>query len=80
MQERIEQQEKKITTLELTRKLANSGTNSAVKDPAGQLVKKLEELQTREKDVIKQKQKLQEENTKLKYEMERYVCTKGKSK
>ena len=65
LQERIEQQEKKISSLELTKKLAGS------KAEITNLVKKMEEMQEKERDVVKQLQKLQEENTKLKLEVEK---------
>lgn len=70
LQERIEQQEKKISTLELTKKLGNAKGSEGT-PAAGQLAKKLEELQEKEKELGKQRQKLQEENTKLKYDLER---------
>ena len=71
MQERIEQQEKKIYSLELSKKVGSIGVGGQVKSGQEQLVKRLEDSQEREKELIKQKHKLQEENTKMKYDIER---------
>ena len=71
MQERIEQQEKKISSLELSKKVGSIGAGGQVKSGQEQLVKRLEDSQEREKELIKQKHKLQEENTKMKYDIER---------
>ena len=71
MQERIEQQEKKISSLELSKKVGSTDVGGQVKSGQEQLVKRLEDSQEREKELIKQKHKLQEENTKMKYDIER---------
>ena len=72
LQERIEQQEKKISTLELTKKLTSKSEGTAsVTAAAGQLAKKVEELHEKEKEFGRQRQKLEEMNTKLKYDLER---------
>ena len=52
LQDRIEAQERKITALELSKKAGGD---------AGKLIKKLEEVQEREKECQKQRFKLEEE-------------------
>ena len=64
LQDRIEAQERKIATLELTRK-AGVGAGESSK-----IIKKLEEIQDKEKECQKQKLKLEEENMNLKYRLE----------
>ena len=63
LQERIEAQERKIAALELSKKVGSGGSES-------KLLKKIEEIQTKEKDCQKQKLKLEEENMNLKYKLE----------
>ena len=64
LQDRIEAQERKITALELAKKVGGSGSES------NKLLKKLEEIQEKEKECQKQKLKLEEENMNLKYKLE----------
>ncbi len=59
--DRVEAQERKITTLELTRR---SGGDASM------IVKKLEEAQEREKECQKQRHRLEEENMNLKLKLE----------
>lgn len=61
LQERIEAQERKIVTLELAKKVGSESTK---------VLKKLEEIQEKEKDCQRQKLKLEEENMNLKYKLE----------
>ena len=51
--------------------MGSIGVGGQVKSGQEQLVKRLEDSQEREKELIKQKHKLQEENTKMKYDIER---------
>ena len=64
LQERIEAQERKIAALELSKKVGTSGGSES------KLLKKIEEIQTKEKDCQKQKLKLEEDNMNLKYKLE----------
>ena len=63
LQDRIEAQERKITALELSKKAGGD---------AGKLIKKLEEVQEREKECQKQRFKLEEENISLKMKLEHH--------
>merc|ERR1719412_446280 len=65
LHERIEAQERKIAALELAKKVGGSTGGSESK-----LLKKIEEIQAKEKDCQKQKLKLEEENMNLKYKLE----------
>ena len=61
LQDRIEAQERKIAALELTKKTGGEATK---------LIKKLEEIQDKEKECQKQKLKLEEDNMNLRYKLE----------
>ena len=67
LQDRIEAQERKITALELAKKVGGSGGGGS---ESNKLLKKLEEIQEKEKECQKQKLKLEEENMNLKYKLE----------
>ena len=63
LQDRIEAQERKIAALELAKKVG--GESSKV-------IKKLEEIQDKEKECQKHKLRLEEENMELKYKLEHF--------
>ena len=65
LHERIEAQERKIAALELAKKVGGGIGGSESK-----LLKKIEEIQAKEKDCQKQKMKIEEENMNLKYKLE----------
>ena len=70
LQSRIEAQERKIAALEIVKKSSGGGSGGGSAD-SSRLIKKLEEIQEKEKECQKLKLKIEEENMHLKLQLEK---------